>query len=66
MVKNYLEARAMLAESCPTLRLKWEPMNPLTNGSAFSDNQTTESQLIFKNTLSVSNIFESTKKNAKR
>lgn len=68
MVLNYLEVRSMLAESCPTLRLKWEPVNPLSNASLLqlsTSDPSTKSQLVLKNTVNLSKIYESIKEKSR-
>ena len=56
----------MLAQSCPTLRLKWETDKFLERSSAQPQESKIQSEVVLKNTVNVSEMYERIKKSREK
>lgn len=56
----------MLAQSCPTLRLKWETDKFLERSSAQPQESKIQSEVVLKNTVNVSEMFERIKESREK
>lgn len=56
----------MLAQSCPTLRLKWETDKFLERSSAQPQESKIQSEVVLKNTVNVSEMYERIKESREK